>query len=208
MATIAFDALKSTDLVTKTIQALNARHFSAESVDSGAEALEKVISLIPEGASVMNGTSRTLEQIGFVEYLKSGKHPWNNLHAAIVEEKDPVKQGALRKQSALSDYYLGSAHAVTEQGELVIASNTGSQMPHLVFTSQNIILVVSTQKIVPTLPDAFERIDRHVVPLEDERSKQVYGVPTQHNKTVILHGENPMLGRKVHIIFVKEKLGF
>ncbi len=208
MTTIAFDALKSSDVVTKTVQALGARHFSAESVDSGAEALEKVISRIPASASVMNGTSRTLEQIGFVEYLKSDKHVWSNLHKVILEEKDPTKQGVLRKQSVLSDYYLGSAHAITEDGEVVIASNTGSQMPHIVFTSQNIILVVSTQKIVPTLHDAFERIERYVVPLEDERSKQAYGVPTQHNKTVVLHGENPMLGRTVHIIFVNEKLGF
>lgn len=208
MATISFDALKSTDIVIKTEKALAVRGFSAELADSGAEALERIIALIPAGASVMNGASRTLEQIGYIEYAKSDKHGWNNLHAAIVAEKDPAKQSALRNKALLSEYYLGSVHALTEEGEIVIASNTGSQLPHLVFTTPNLILVVSTQKIVPTLPDAFERIERHVMPLEEVNMQQKYGVGTQRNKTLILSGENPMMGRKVHIIFVNEKLGF
>ncbi|MDZ4299558.1 MAG: LUD domain-containing protein, partial [Candidatus Sungbacteria bacterium] len=51
-----------------------------------AEALEKVKSLIPKGASVMNGSSRTLEEIGFINYLKSGSHGWKNLHEEILAE--------------------------------------------------------------------------------------------------------------------------
>jgi hypothetical protein len=47
-----------------------------------------------------------------------------------------------------------------------------------------------------------------VVPLEDERMKKAAGYGTAHNKTLILHGENPAIGRKVHVIFVNEKLGF
>jgi L-lactate utilization protein LutC len=208
MSTITFDALRSKDVVTKTAVALTGRGMTAESVEKGAEALEKIIHMIPQGASVMNGASRTLEQIGYIEHLKSGQHGWNNLHAGIVAEKDPAKQGALRKQAVSSDFYLGSAHAVTEGGEIVIASASGSQLPHLAFTSPNIILVVSNQKIVPTLPDAIKRIEDHVMPLEDKRMKAAYGVGTARNKTLIMSGEHPMMGRKVHIIFVNEKLGF
>ena len=112
MSTITFDALRSKDVVTKTAVALTGRGMTAESVEKGAEALEKIIHMIPQGASVMNGASRTLEQIGYIEHLKSGQHGWNNLHAGIVAEKDPAKQGALRKQAVSSDFYLGSAHAV------------------------------------------------------------------------------------------------
>ena len=156
----------------------------------------------------MNGASQTLQQIGYVDYLKEGKHGWNNLHDAVLAEKDPAKQALLRKQSVVSDWYLGSAHAITQDGKIVVASNSGSQLPHLAFTSPNIILVVSTEKIVGTLQDAFDRIDTYVVPLEDARMKAAYGYGTAHNKTLILHGENPGIGRKVHVIFVNEKLGF
>lgn len=208
MNTKTFDALASIEVLAKVTQGLTERNFLPETVQTGADALARVKELIPAGASVMNGSSRTLEQIGFVDYLKDGAHGWNNLHATVLAEKDAEKQKVLRRQSVLSDYYLGSAHAITESGEIVIASNTGSQLPHLAFTSPNLILVAGIQKIVPTLQDAFERIQAYVMPLEEVNMQQKYGAHTARNKTLILHGENPMHGRKVHVILVSEKLGF
>ncbi len=188
--------------------ALTGRNFEPIIVNTKEEALEKIKSLIPAGVSVMNGSSRTLEEIGFIEYLKNGKHSWNNLHEAIATEKDPAQQAKLRKQAILSDYYLGSVHALAETGEMMIASNSGSQLPHLASTSPNIILVVGTQKIVSDLNAGFKRLEEYVVPLENENIMQKYGVGTSHSKTLILHRENPIMGRKVRVILVKESLGF
>lgn len=203
-----YTELASKEAVDTTVAALSAHHFLPEVLATKEDALARIKELIPKDASVMNGASKTLEQVGFIEYLKAGTHGWNNLHATILAETDAQKQGELRKMGVLSDFYLGSVHALTQTGELIITSNTGSQLPHLAYTSPNIILVVSTEKITPTLPDAFERIKNHVVPLEDERMKGVYGYGTQLNKTLILHGENPALGRKVHVLLIEEKLGF
>ncbi len=194
--------------VEKVVANLKDRNIEGSIVETKEDALAKIKEWIPAGASVMNGASATLQEIGFIDYLKSDTHGWNNLHAAIVAETDPAKQAALRKQSVLSDYYLGSVHALSESGELVIASNTGSQLPHIVFTSQNLIFVVSTQKITPTLADAQKRLVEHVVPLEDKRMMGVYGVGTHLSKELIFHWENPMMGRKVRVLFVNEKLGF
>jgi L-lactate utilization protein LutC len=203
-----FTSLASDETIATTSAALAANSFLPQVLNTKEEALEKIKELIPEGASVMNGASETLHAIGYIDLLKSGQHKWNNLHDAVLAETDTVKQAALRKQSVLSDFYLGSAHALTEKGEIVVASNTGSQLPHLAFTSPNIILVVGAQKITPTISDAFRRIDEKVIPLEDVRMKGVYGYGTLHAKTLILHKENPAMGRKVHVIIVKESLGF
>jgi L-lactate utilization protein LutC len=203
-----YTTLAAVETVTKTIAALKEHNIEAYIVDTKEMALEKVKEFIPVGASVMNGASRTLEEIGFIEYLKTGQHGWNNLHDAVLKEQDKDKQALLRKQSVISDYYLGSAHAGTETGEIMVASNSGSQLPHIAFTSPNLILVVGTQKIVPDVSAAFERIEKHVAPLEDERMKKAYGFGTAHSKTLILHKENPMMGRKVRIIFVNQHLGF
>ncbi|MBI4088003.1 lactate utilization protein [Candidatus Kaiserbacteria bacterium] len=203
-----YTKLASPDSVQRASDALAARRFDPIFVESGVKALELIKTLIPKGASVMNGSSVTLEQIGFVEYLKAGEHGWNNLHAGILAENDANKRQYLRTQSSLSDYYLGSVHALSETGEMVIASNTGSQLPHLVYTSPNLILVVGTHKIVPTLEAAIERLHKHVVPLEDEHMKQLYGSGTTLNKTVILHGESAMMKRSAKVILVGEKLGF
>jgi L-lactate utilization protein LutC len=208
MTTQKFDELAAKDVVTKTSEALTANGFMPENVETGAQALARIKELVPAGASVMNGSSTTLQEIGFVDYLQSKTHGWNNLHDAVLAETDPAKQMLLRKQSVVSDYYLGSAHAVTENGEMVFASASGSQLPHLAFTSPNIILVVSTKKIVPSIPDAFQRIEEYILPLEDVNMQKKFNSHTAHAKTLILHKEIARMGRKIHVIFVNEKLGF
>jgi L-lactate utilization protein LutC len=203
-----YTTLASVEQKQKAAAALEANHFIPLFADTKADALAKIKELIPAGASVMNGASKTLEQIGYIDYLKEGKHGWNNLHEAILAEADKEKQAALRKHSVVSDFYLGSVHALTEQGELVIASNTGSQLPHLAYTSQNVILIVGGQKIVLDIAHGLERIEQQVIPLEDARMREVYGSGTQHSKTLILRKENPFMGRNVYVVIVNESLGF
>jgi len=203
-----YTTLASDEQIAKTVAALTEHGLTTTVVENGAAALAKIKEMIPAGASVMNGASRTLEQIGFVDFLKSGTHGWNNLHEAILAEKDPAKQAQLRKQAVLSDYYLGSVHALTETGEFVVASNSGSQLPHIIFTSRNVILVVSTQKIVPALKEAFDRLEKQVVPLEDQRMRERHGVGTAISKLLVFKRESKFGGRNVQMILVKEKLGF
>lgn len=203
-----YETLANMEAVKKTINALAERGIQAIVVSGRAVALEKLKSLIPNGASVMNGSSRTLEEIGFVDYLKSGNHGWKNLHEEIILEKDPAKQAILRKQAVLSDYYLGSVHAVAETGQLVIASNSGSQLPHIVSTSPNLIFVVGGQKLVPNLDAALTRVREYVLPLEDKRMKDAGMAGSAISKLLIFEREPAFMGRKVSIIFVNEKLGF
>lgn len=203
-----YQTLATDESLQKTVYALKEKGYETNVVKDKTEALQKIKEIIPKGASVMNGSSVTLEEIGFVEYLKSGNHGWNNLHEAILAEKDPLKQELLRKKSVLSDYYLGSVHAVIENGEFIVASNTGSQLPHLVYTSPNLIFVVGTQKIVPDFENAIKRLEEYVVPLEDKHMLEKYKMRTQLNKILIFKGEASFLKRKVYFIFVKEKIGF
>ncbi|MBI4136374.1 MAG: lactate utilization protein [Candidatus Vogelbacteria bacterium] len=203
-----YKTLAKAGAVNKTIGALAERGIKAVVVDNRAAALAKVKSLIPNGASVMNGGSRTLEEIGFVDYLKSGGHVWKNLHEEIIAEKDPARQATLRQQAVLSDYYLGSVHAVAETGQLVIASNSGSQLPHIVFTSPNLIFVVGTQKIAPSLEAAILRVREYVLPLEDKRMKDVGMGGSAISKLLIFEREPVFMKRKVDVIFVNEPLGF
>lgn len=199
----------ASDLVLEAAtKGLAARNFTPVVVATKEEALAKIQEMIPAGASVMNGASTTLQEIGFIDYLKAGQHGWDNLHVAIVAEQDPDKQRALRHKSLASDFYLGSVHALTEQGELVIASNSGSQLPNLVFGSMNVVLVVGTQKIMPTLAEAETRLREYVVPLEDARMKSVGMGGTALNKLVHFFAEPAYTGRKITVILVKEKLGF
>lgn len=202
-----FSQLASDASIKKTTEGLKKNGIEGIVVETGAEALAKIKELIPEGASVTNGSSVTLETIGFVDYLSSEKHGWNNLHGAIVKETGE-KQKETRLKALTSDYYLGSVHALTEEGEFIVASNTGSQLPHIVFSSPNLILVVGTQKIVPTMEEAMRRLKEYVVPKENEHMMQKYGVGTNLSKIVIFRKEVPINQRTIRMILVKEELGF
>lgn len=198
---------QSGSVVEKVITSLKARNINAIVVDTKEEALEKIKELIPQGGSVMNGSSVTLNEIGFVDFLKAGEHGWNNVHDKILNEKDPIAKARLRKESVFADYFLGSVHAITEDGQLVIASASGSQMPSYAFTSDNVIWVAGTQKIVPTLDVALARIRDYVVPLEDARVKNIGYPGTTWARTLIIENEI-MPNRHLTMILVKEKLGF
>jgi hypothetical protein len=203
-----YTKLASEESLAKTVEGLKSKGYDPIVVGNKEEALAKVKELIPVGVSVMNGSSVTLEQIGFVDYLKAGQHGWNNLHAGILAENDPTKRAELRMQSSLSEYYLGSVHAMIENGEFIVASNTASQLPHVVYTSKNLIFALSTKKIVPNLNEAMNRLEKHIIPLEDEHMKGLYGSGTVLNKIVIFKGESPHNKRKIHFVLVKEDLGF
>jgi len=82
------------------------------------------------------------------------------------------------------------------------------QLPNIVFGSDNLIFVVGAQKITPTLEEANKRLVDYVVPLEDERLMGIYKAHTTFSKALTYHKEGPHSTRKIHVIIVKEPLGF
>ena len=204
-----YATLPSADRLERTMEAVKARGIGAELVETKEAALERVRSLIPAGAVVMTGGSITLEQIGFTGVLMSGNHPWRNFKADLLGEKDPVKQSAMRLQGTLAEYFLGSVNAISETGELVFASATGSQLPAYAFTSRNVIWVAGAQKITPTLDDAMRRIREHVLPLEDQRQKNMGNKGGSFiGRILILEREPAYLRRSLTLILVNQRLGF
>jgi L-lactate utilization protein LutC len=202
-----YDILASKEVIKRAMDALKARNINVELVTTKEDALRKINKMIPPGKEVMTGGSTTLDQIGFSELLISGKHPWKNLKDQILSEKDPVRQMELRKKSVTSEYFLGSVHAVAETGEILIANATGSSIPSNAFSSDNVIWIVGTQKIVSTLEEGFKRIHEHCVPLEDKRMKSI-GYPGTTIGKILIFEREINENRKINLIFVNEILGF
>lgn len=95
---------------------------------------------------------------------------------------------------------------MTEDGQVVIASATGSQLPSYAYGASNVIWVVGTQKIVKNLDEAMKRVYEYVFPLEKERAMKVAGMKSSVNKILLINKE--ATPGRIHIIFVQEKLGF
>ncbi len=102
------------------------------------------------------------------------------------------------------DYALGSVHAVTSDGTLVIASASGSQLASYAWGAANVIFVVGAQKLVPDLAAAHDRIYSHSLPLEDARAQAAYGQHSQVGKLLEIHQELP--GR--HVVLIRQVVGF
>jgi hypothetical protein len=87
----------------------------------------------------------------------------------------------------------------------VIASASGSQLASYAWGAVNVIFVVGTQKLVPTLEAAHQRIYQHSLPLEDARAQAAYGQHSQVGKILEIHQELP--GR-IHIVLIRQVVGF
>src|SRR5512146_2715392 len=72
-----FTRLASEDQIAKTAQALEANGIHAIVVETGEEAREYVLSMIPPGKEVYNPPSRTADQIGLTEAIQTATnfHP-------------------------------------------------------------------------------------------------------------------------------------
>ena len=151
-------------------------------------------------------TSVTLDKIGISKEINESGN-YNSVRKKLMTMDRKTQGKEMQKLGAAPEYAIGSVHAVTEDGKILVASNSGSQLPAYVYSSNNVIFVVGTQKIVKNLNDAFKRIYEYTLPLESERAKKAYGVPGSFvSKILIINREiNP--GR-IKLIFVNEVLGF
>lgn len=200
-----YGQLATDDVTQKTAKALESNNFKVEVVDNGEEAKRQVLKLVPRGAEVFTMTSQTLEAIGLAKEInESGKYNAIRPKLMAMDWKTQARQMA--KLGATPDWVVASVHAVTEDGHLLIASNTGSQLSAEAYTGGRIIFIVGCQKIVKDTKDGLKRIYEYSLPLEDERARKAYGMPSAVNKILIINKEvNP---QRITVILVKEKLGF
>ena len=184
----------------KIIDNLTNNGFEVYSFETNEEVISKVHELIPEGSQVMTMTSTTLDELGISsEINESGKY--DSVKTKLYSGDEVAKTTA-----SVPDYAIGSVHAVTESGQLVIASATGSQLPAYVYGGKSVIFVISTQKIVTDLDAALKRIYDYVLPLENERAMKAYGVGSGVNKLLIINKE--ATPSRIKILFINQKLGF
>jgi len=144
-----FARLASDEQIATAVAALTARGMAAEAVESGAEARSRVLDLLPEGAEVFTSMSRTLDTLGLsVEINESSRyHPLRPQLKAL----DRQTQGReWRRLQSSPEYVVGSVHAVTEQGQVLIASASGSQLASYVFGADHVIWVAGAQKSCAT----------------------------------------------------------
>ena len=199
-----FTALPDERTLAATVVALEEHGFSVEVVDDLDAARQAVLARIPHGASVMTNTSMTLTQAGIDDAINEGGS-YDSARNKMAKLDFATQLQEMKAIAGQPDFALGSVHAVTRDGTLVIASASGSQLASYVWGAANVIFVVGAQKLVSDTEAARERIYEHSLPLEDARAFAVYGQNSRVGKVLEIHQEAP--GR-IHVVLVRQSIGF
>lgn len=183
---------------------LRARNFEVVVVQTGAEAKAEVLKRIPEGARIHSGKSKTLEDIGLFDTLM-GSDEYDFVRKQTMKLDRITQRREMVKLGATPDLMINSVQAVTNAGQLVIVSASGSQIGAIAAGAEKLILVVGSQKIVPDLDAAFERVQEHVYPYEDARLREMIGIGTVWTRTLIM--EREFLPGRTTVVLVRDPVG-
>lgn len=203
-----WNELANKESVSRTIEALRANGIEAKFVENGEEAKREALELIPEGGEVMTMSSTTLDTIGLSEDINKKGSKFKSVRDRLYAMDRATQAQEMNRLGAAPDYSVGSVHAVTEDGHILIASNTGSQLPAYAYGSSHVIWVVGTQKIVKNTEEGLKRIYEYILPLESDRANKAYNISTGSFVSKLLIVNRELNKGRIMVIFVGEKLGF
>jgi L-lactate utilization protein LutC len=201
----AYVKLANDEQIERAGKALEKNGIQSFVAETAEDAKAKIFELIPEGAEVFTATSQTLAHLAGLMDEIPGRY--ESVRAKLAKLDPKTQNREMVVMGAVPEYMVGSVHAVTETGSVLIASNTGSQLAGYAASAAHVIWVVGAQKIVPDIDEAIKRIYEYTFPLEDQRAQEAYGgMHSNVSKLLLVNREiNP---DRTKIIFVKEKLGF
>lgn len=195
-------------IVDRTIAALKDNGIDARFVKSGRQAKELVLELIPAGSEVMTMSSTTLDTIGLSAEINKENSKFHPVRDKLYAMDRKTQALEMNRLGAAPEYALGSVHAVTEDGHIMVASNTGSQLPAYAYSALHVIWLVGTQKIVKNTEQGMKRIYEYVLPLESTRANKAYNILTGSFVSKLLVVNREIVPGRVTVIFVGESLGF
>jgi L-lactate utilization protein LutC len=188
----------------RTAGALATRGFNAQVADNAEHARELVLGAIPEGSEVHSALSETLRELGISKEIdESGR--FDSIRARLTAMDRETQGREMRKLGAAPDYIIGSAHAITDEGEIIIGSGSGSQLGAYAYAGATVILVVGHQKLVNNIEEGLRRVREYSLPREYARMQGVGYPGSLLAKTLIIHYEP---SARMTVILVPETLGF
>ncbi len=151
--------------VERLIDNWSKRNITGIYCDTKELAADKLAAMIPVSGSVGFSGSLTLDRLQVVKRLQDRGNKLFNQYQIGISRQESLD---LRKQSTMADYYLASANAIAETGELVFLSAYGNRSAGIA-NATNVILVCGTNKIVPNLNAALKRAREYATPRNCER---------------------------------------
>jgi L-lactate utilization protein LutC len=201
---LEFERPAGREHLDRTAAALAERGFKAQVADSGERARQLVLEAIPKGSEVHLALSETMRELGIAgEIDQSGRY--DSVRARLSALDRETQNREMRKLGAAPDYIVGSAHAITDDGEVIVGSGSGSQLGAYAYAGGHVILVVGHQKLVRDLDEGLRRVREYSLPREYTRMQGLGRAGSLLAKTLIIHHEP---SARIAVILVPETLGF
>ncbi len=133
------------------IAALNKRNMEGYYCDSSAEAVEKALSIMPEGSSITWGGSASIKECGLLDAIKNGSYE-------ILDRDTASDEKLFYSRAVLSNYFLMSTNAITLDGELLNIDGRGNRVAPMIYGPDNVIMIVGMNKVVKDVESAYKRV--------------------------------------------------
>lgn len=201
---LEFERPADRERLLRVVAALEGRGVQALVANDAAHARQLVLERVPGGAEVHVALSETMRVLGVTAEIEtSGRY--DAVRPRLAKMDRATRKSEMRKLASAPDYILGSVHAVTDDGRLLVASGTGSQLGPYAHSAGRVILAVGHQKVVRDLDEGLRRIREYCFPREFERMKQAGRGGTVIGKILIVEAE---FAKRITVVLVPETLGF
>ncbi len=200
-----FDQLPDDETLEETIANIERRNITVTICETEDDAIEYLRDRIPTNASVANGRSTTLSELGFIDYLE-GEDGFTYLNDRIREIDDDHRRDEARREAVTADVFFDSPNAIAATGQIVGVNGKGTSLGAWPYPARRLILVSGTNKIVSSLEDALDRIRNVAYPLEDARVQTVEGHGSVIGKVMIYEHEKE--DNRTELVLVKDNYGF
>ena len=151
------------------------------------------------------GHSTTLKEIGFVDYLESNEHSWDNWANKVRKVGNKKKREEVRRKGVVVNTFLDSPNAISTSGELIAVNAKGNGISAWPYPAKNLILVSGVNKIVKSWDEAINRVKKFALPLENERAKKVYDTSSRIGTLISYEYETEK--NRSQLILINENLG-
>lgn len=157
--------LRSEAACKTVLKNLERRGFEAFYCSDKPAALDKALELISEDDVVSWGGSVTIQEIGLLDVMRSGRYKVIDRDTA----ETPAQRTELMRKALLCDTFLMSSNAVSEDGQLVNIDGTGNRVAAMVYGPKSVIVIAGINKIVKTQDDALARVRMLAAPINVQR---------------------------------------
>lgn len=168
--------------------------------------------LIERNSTSAVGGSVTLSETNTLAWLRSG-------HTKFYDRYSPeCDVNEVFHESFNVDAYITSSNAVTVTGELVNTDGNGNRVAAMIYGPKKVYVIVGLNKLVPTIEEGQRRIELYAAPMNCERLNRATpcrktGECMDCNVPERICSVNVVFNRcntpnRIHIIFVKEDLGY